>query len=698
MYRDLRSFVGALESAGELVRVRAEVSPVLEIATIADLVSKMPAPGGASEAARRTDPRFCGRGGPAVFFERVAGSAMPVLINAYGSYRRMEMALGCHPPGRWRAPGGPEASGFEAIAGVIGALAKPAPPRSAREAVGLARRMLPLMRVGPRRLRGRGACQEDVVCGEEVDLTRLPLLRCWPLDGAPEAVGYPAGVNGGVQGLGHAGVDAERWEREHRGRYITLGGVHTIHARDAGVNRPASHNVGMYRVQLLGRRTMAMHWHMHHDGASHWRSWKARGEPMPVAIALGGPSVMPYAATCPLPPGISELLMAGFLNRGGVRLCRGRTVPLWVPADAEMVIEGYVSDEAGGIGWDPREPGATLGPGAVFEGPFGDHTGFYSLPDRYPILTVTAVTQRRGAIFPATVVGLPPQEDYYLGKATERIMLPLLKTVIHDIEDYDLPQFGAFHNAAILRISKAYPLHARRVMHAVWGAGQMSWTKCLFVVDDDVDVHDTFAVMRAAATYCRPGRDVERVRGPLDILDHAGPYVGAGTKIGFDCTPKRAGESAPGAPWDAPAWAPPAEGTRGDVVARACAMPGVRGARWPDELGGWLLVRAAPGAGSAVAEAVLGLEGAPPFSVVLGSEADLSDLDRCLFLWCAHMDPGRDGLVRGARMAFDATPKEARRSAGADPARDWPPMLEHDAAVLARVRARWREYGLPGEA
>ncbi|MFZ4574897.1 MAG: UbiD family decarboxylase, partial [Phycisphaerales bacterium] len=316
------------------------------------------------------------------------------------------------------------------------------------------------------------------------------------------------------------------------------------------------------------KRKAAMHWHMHHDGARHWRSWKKKGEPMPVAIALGGESVLPYAATAPMPPGISELLLAGFLNRGAIPLVDCKTVPLQVPANSEMVIEGFVDTSAGFIGWDPKQirerkpeywANATegdrgsfwrreLGEGAVFEGPFGDHTGFYSLPDRYPVLTVTAITHRRRAVYPTTIVGLPPQEDYYLGKATERIFLPLLRTIVPDIIDYDLPMFGAFHNCAFIKIKKEYPLHARRVMHAIWGAGQMSWTKVIVVVDDDVDVHDQEAVLFNMCSNADPGRDLEVVNGPLDILDHAAPRLGAGHKLGIDATRKIAGEEVGGHP------------------------------------------------------------------------------------------------------------------------------------------------------
>jgi len=251
-------------------------------------------------------------------------------------------------------------------------------------------------------------------------------------------------------------------------------------------------------------------------------------------------------------------------------LCPCKTIDMQVPANAEIVIEGYVSTEAGGIGYDPRETGAgEVGPGAVFEGPFGDHTGFYSLPDRYPIFTVTAITHRRQPIYPTTIVGYPPQEDYYLGKATERIFLSPLKTLVPDVIDYHLPMFGAFHNCAFLQIRKEYPLQARRIMHAIWGAGQMAWTKMIVIVDDDVNVHDEEEVMFHLCANCDPGRDIEIVNGPLDILDHAAPRLGAGHKIGFDATRKIPGEECGGHPIrDFPPFLKMDEGTREKVNER----------------------------------------------------------------------------------------------------------------------------------
>ena len=667
MYGDLRGFVEALRQAGELVEVADPVSPVLDIAHLASLASKARAPGPCAPATQANDPRFHDRGGPALLFTSVQGSGFPVLINAFGSYRRMEMALGR------RARRG----GLEALASLIGELTKPQPPRSLGEALAKARQFIPLLKIPPKRLKGAGPCQQVVRTGRDIDLTALPILRCWPLDGDFEAVGYPAGIHDGIEGFGHPDISEEEWNATYRGRYITLAGVHTIHADDRHEKRPASHNIGMYRVQLLGKDRVAMHWHLHHDGAAHWRSWKKRGEPMPVAIALGGPSVLPYAATAPLPPGISELLMAGFLSGKGIRMCRAKTVPLWVPADAEMVIEGLVSTEAGLPGWDPRQTDEPLGPGAVFEGPFGDHTGFYSMPDRYPIVKVTAFTHREHAIYPTTVVGLPPQEDYFLGKATERLFLPLLKTIVHDIADYDLPMFGAFHNCAIVQIKKAYAMQGRRVMASIWGAGQMAWTKCLFIVDEDANVHDAHAVLKLAGERCDPVADVVLMQGPLDILDHAAPALGAGTKIGFDCTRKMPGDRLHDDP-------PPRS-----LPEPASVVAGVDGAAMP--VPGWLFIatEARGGDVEALWERVLAALGeALPYVVFVGEGVNVENADEAMFHFLANCDPDRDALPTpaGQRVrAWDATPKSTGTLRGMA-VRAWPPVIRSDATAADRTR------------
>ncbi len=516
MFPTLRDFVNALDQAGELHRITAPVSPILEVAQITDRVSKSPAPH-TSEAAQQFDPRHAHLGGKALLFENVQGTNTPLLINAFGSYRRMEMALGC------------TEGGFEALAQKIEKLVKPETPTTLIDKLKKIPELAQLASLPPKVVRS-GLCQEVVETGDDVDLFTLPIIKCWPDDGDPRKFAFPVDM-----------------PRPGDGRYITFAGIHTVHPQTN------DRNVGMYRLQLLDRTHTAMHWHIHHDGARHWRAWKKLGKPMPAAVVLGGESVLPYAATAPMPPGISELLLAGFLNGRGIELVQCKTVDLQVPANAEIVIEGFVSTDCGPIGYDPRAKSPDgqplpLGEGAAFEGPFGDHTGFYSLPDRYPVFTVTAITHRRDPIYPTTIVGLPPQEDYYMGKATERVFLPLLKTLVPDIIDYHLPMFGCFHNCVFVKIRKEYPLQARRMMHAIWGAGQMAWTKIIVVVDHHVDVHDQDQVLFHLCSNFDPGRDIEIVNGPLDILDHAAPRLGAGHKIGFDATAKIPGEEVGGHP------------------------------------------------------------------------------------------------------------------------------------------------------
>ena len=673
MFRDLHQFVDQLERSSELTRITEPVDPVLEIASRTDKESKSQAPKPASTSSQKNDPEFAQLGGSALYFENPTDASFPVLINAFGSYRRMELALGDRP--------------LDDIAQTIGELVKPEPPRSFSEAIAKAKQFAPLLKIGPKRLKSPGICQQVIKTGDQIDLTTLPILKCWPLDGDFESVGYPSGLNDNIPDLGHPDIDDDTWNERFRGRFITLAGIHTIHADDRNDPKPKSHNIGMYRIQLLGKNRLAMHWHMHHDGASHWRSWKELGKPMPVAIALGGPSVMPYAATCPLPPGISELLMAGFLQGKGVRLCRAKTVPLWVPADSEMIIEGFVRTDAGYPGWDPREPDAgPLGEGAVFEGPFGDHTGFYSMPDRYPIVEVSAFTHRENAIYPTTIVGLPPQEDYFLGKATERIMRPLLKTILPDIEDYDLPMYGAFHNVANIQIHKHYPLHARKVMHGIWGAGQMAWTKNLFIVDHDVDVHDLTAVMTALYRNCKPSRDIEKVFGALDILDHAAPRLGSGMKLGFDATRKVPGEDLDGCAIKPREGLPTNDQRQADITL-AQSIPGVLDASAPDSIPGWLLIRADrdvdepdhAGLGQRILAELFTSKTTSRFIAILGREVNINDHHRALFHWVANCDASRDAIwdqtFECDRVGFDATPKTPEDARNNQPVRAWPPVL-----------------------
>lgn len=483
----LSEFVEFLEANGELARVKSRVSPLLEISEITDRMCKRPAPHGHSELDRNPAGKL---GGKALLFESVEGSDIPLAINTFGSYWRVNQALGT--------------DNLEALAARVQQLVKPEIPTTFFQKLKKLPDLVKMAGFPPKTVKS-GVCQQIVYEGEAADLTRLPIIQCWPQDG---------NLRSG-QVFDPAAAERAAETQTGTGRYITLGGIYTRNPEDG------SRNVGMYRVQVFGPRLMAMHWHMHHDGARHFRMYKKRGEKMPCAIVLGGESVLPYAATAPLPPSVEELLFAGFLNGRGIELVKCKTIDLEVPANAEIVIEGYV---------DPEQK--------LMEGPFGDHTGFYSLADWYHAFHVTAITMRKSPIYPATIVGKPPMEDYFLGKATERIFLPLLKMVIPDIVDYSLPISGVFHNCAFVKIRKEYPFQARRVMHAIWGAGQMGFTKFLVVVDEHVNVHDEQDVLFHLFANCDPARDTEVVHGPVDILDHASPDTGAGSKIGFDATVK----------------------------------------------------------------------------------------------------------------------------------------------------------------
>ena len=344
-FADLQSFLEELERRGQLRRVAAEVDPVLEIGAIADRVSKSPAAGEAPAPA--TDPVHGKQGGHALLFEKVRGSEMPLAINVYGSYERVKLALGCND--------------LEELAGRVQNLIKPEIPTTLVDKVRKLPELARLASFPPKQVRS-GICQQVVHTGDDADLTRLPIMKCWPEDG---------------------------------GRYITFGNVITRNPETGVVN------LGMYRLQLFEPHLCALHCHVHHDGARNVRLYKERGERMPVAVAFGGESVLPYAATCPLPPEVSELLFAGFLNGKGIEMVPCETIDLQVPANSEIVIEGYI---------DPDEEYVT-------EGPFGDHTGVYSLAGKYPPYHVTAITHRDRPVYPSTIVGFPPQEDYYLGKA-----------------------------------------------------------------------------------------------------------------------------------------------------------------------------------------------------------------------------------------------------------------------------------------
>jgi 4-hydroxy-3-polyprenylbenzoate decarboxylase len=396
--------------------------------------------------------------GPALLFRNVREHSLPVLMNQMGSIRRIELGLG--------AP-------LEDIAARIADLVELQVPSGLVGKVKALGQLRELASFAPK-LTKKAAFREVVV--DPPDLARLPVVTTWPGDGGP---------------------------------FVTLPVVVTK-------DRDGRRNAGMYRLQVFDGQTTGMHWHIHHDGAANYRQ---SGDRMEVAVALGTDPVVTYAATAPLPPGIDELMFAGFLRGEPVELAPCATVDLEVPANAEIVLEGYV--EHG----DER-----------VEGPFGDHTGYYSLADSYPVFHLTAMSHRKDPIYPATIVGRPPMEDCYLGKATERLFLPLLRLVQPEIVDLELPLEGVFHNCAILSIRKSYPGHARKIMNAVWGMGQMMFTKFVVIVDEHVDVHDPSEVAWRVFNNVDPQRDCVVVSGPLDVLDHSSPTPRFGAKMGIDAT------------------------------------------------------------------------------------------------------------------------------------------------------------------
>jgi 4-hydroxy-3-polyprenylbenzoate decarboxylase len=482
-FNSFRDFVTQLDRAGELIRITQPVATELEITELADRQMKSP------------------DGGKALLFEKptVNGqvSPFPLAINTMGSWKRLALSLG--------------ANSVDKVAAELGALVKAKPPTSFSEAIQLLGQALDLRHAKPKIVKD-GPCRE-VIKKFEVSsvqfsgswpkapnvpdpstfnlqpstLLNLPIQKCWPLDG---------------------------------GRFITLPCVVT---RDLDTGE---RNVGMYRVQIYDDHTTGLHWQLQKVGARHGRRYYETGTRMPVAIFLGGDPVLTFAATAPLPDGLDEFLLAGYLRKKSVELVKCETNDLEVPANADFVIEGYV---------DPKEP-------LREEGPFGDHTGYYTRPELYPVFHVTAITHRKDAVYPATIAGLPPMEDFFLGSAFVKLFLPIFKMNFPEMVDIALPAEGVFHNLVFVSIKKSYPMQAYKIMHGLWGMGQMMFTKYIVAVDDDVDVHNTSEVLFRLCANTDPQRDSIFTKGPADVLDHATSEIAMGTKLGIDATKKLPGE------------------------------------------------------------------------------------------------------------------------------------------------------------
>ncbi len=477
-FGSLGEFLSALESRGDLVRVKTAVSRDLEVTEVTQRVL-------------RAD-------GPALLFENVTGSSLPVVTNLLGSFRRIALALG--------------EESVEKVAEKVERLVHLRPPAgilgAVRDLSGTIETLSTLRSLAPKRVRS-APCQE--VEETTVDLDRLPILKCWPKD-AGRTVTFPVVVT----------KDPETGE---------------------------SHT-GIYRLQQYGRDTLGMHFQVHRVGANNFRKWAARGEKMPVAAAIGMDPATVFSGLAPVPEGISNFVFAGFLRDQPVELVPAKSVDLDVPANAEIVLEGYV---------DPVE--------RVVEGPFGDHTGYYSAPEPFPVFHVTRVTHRSHPVYLTTVTGKPPTEDAILGKAVERVFRPVVRLVLPEIVDMNLPVAGLFINVGIVSIRKSYPDHPRKVMHALWGLGQMMFVRYLVVVDEDVDVHDLSEVLYRVGLQADPERDLELSHGPVDQLSISNPVPNLGAKVGIDATRKRPEDGFP-RPWP--------EEIRSDPAASAAAERAVR--------------------------------------------------------------------------------------------------------------------------
>ena len=587
MYHSLQKFVTTLERHGELVRIKARVSTDGEIAEITDRFSK-------SEG-----------GGKALLFENTE-SGFPVLTNMMGSERRMALALGVE--------------SLDELPVRIESLLKEA--LSPKGSFGEKLRVLPMLadvaKWFPKRVKGRGACQQVVLTGDEVDITRLPVLKCWPADG---------------------------------GRFVTLPMVGTLDP-ETGMR-----NVGMYRMQIFDKQTTGMHWHIHKTGARHYDGYKAQGRKMPVSVTLGGDPAYIFSATAPMPDNMDEYLLAGFLRKRPVRLVKCLTNDVWVPEDCDFVIEGYV---------DPSES-------KVVEGPFGDHTGFYSLTDLYPHFHITAITHRRDAIYPATLVGIPPQEDAYIGKASEKIFLAPIRLAIQpEIEDMTMPFEGTAHNLVVVSLRTRYAGQVSKVALSLWGAGQMMFNKYLIAVAEGLDVRDN-ATLAALLRRVDTARSIIRGEGIYDVLDHATATNGFGGKMAIDTTGVDLVSEVE--PYDLPANLEPSDG----VVAASTEYA---------ESWGVVVLFAEERADIEAFVRKNGLEKVNYIAIFDAKARSMSAAD-LVWLGAANSDPRRDVRMVGRALVLDARSK--RPGIEGNPSR-FPNVVTSSPETIALVDERWAEY------
>ncbi len=615
-WSDQHQFIQALERAGELVRIKTFVDPKWEIAEITDRVSKS------------------GGGGKALLFENT-GTDFRVLMNAYGSEHRMCMALGV--------------DHLDDVAREIEGLFKllSSPKESILDKLKLIPTLGAFASWMPKVRSGKGICQE--VIHLDPDLSRIPVITCWPKDGGP---------------------------------FVTLPVIHT---KDPLTQ---SRNVGMYRMQIFGPTLTGMHWHKHKVSAKHFSEYKKLNKRMPVAVALGGDPVYAYSATAPLPENVDEYMLAGFLRKKKVELVRCITQPeIEVPADADFILEGYV---------DPNEA-------LIWEGPFGDHTGYYSLPDWYPRFHVTAITHRKNAVYPATIVGIPPQEDAWLGKATERIFLaPIKMTMVPEILDMDMPVEGVFHNLVITQIQKDYAGQAQKVMNAMWGAGQMMFNKILVLADQNTRIQDYATLAQTVFQNLNPVTDVAFASGPMDVLDHSCSKLGFGGKMSIDGTAKHPEEQAdeyqprPIANW---------KNARQTLLAEYPEIDAINDRLISENIPVLLvsIKKDRPGHFRSLHQQLAARPEFGGIKMVLYVEHTVDPLDLSTALWrfCNNMDPKRDSsLVRiesedgfhyDACLGLDGT-RKTKEFDGFH--RDWPNIIVANDETIRSVDAKWESLGI----
>jgi len=608
MYRNTQHWIKTLEEKGELVRIKEYVNPELEITEITDRISK--------------------QYGPALLFEN-NGTNFPLLINSMGTEQRMAWALGVEK--------------LDHVAAEIETLIKQltTPKDSILDKLKMLPTLGSIASWMPKVISGKGECQEVVQM--DPDITKFPVLKCWPEDGGP---------------------------------FLTLPIIHT---KDP---LTGLRNVGLYRMQVFDPKMTGMHWHRHKVSARHFNEYKKLGQKMPVAVALGGDPVYAYSATAPLPDGVDEYMLAGFIRKKKVELVQCLTQDVQVPADADIIIEGYV---------DPSED-------YILEGPFGDHTGYYSLADLYPRFHITCITHRKNAVYPATIVGIPPQEDAWIGKATERIFLvPIKMTMVPEIVDMVLPVEGVFHNLVIVKINKDYPGQASKVMHSLWGAGQMMFTKMMVVVDGDVNIHDNAAVAKYVSENFDPAHDIHFTQGPVDVLDHSCSVMAFGGKIGIDGTKKTHEELSGRVPFNK------SDSTALNIAEIIREFPEIKAINDKVMRAGIsiLFLSIEKNRKNHVKEISKILLARKDFSgikiiVFLEHTFDISDTADAVWRFANNVDPKRDHLLVEdeagvTHLSLDGT-RKTKEFDNFD--RDWPNILASDDKTIARIDEIWDKLGL----